>query len=156
MPYQDQLYVGYTPLDYNDLRQLVGKFGRTIPAKLPSPRERNKIIDKIVDVLDESNALGTITVEGIGTIPVALYLPSWDADDDEWESLTVNPETGKLWAVIGVQLTSRYFPRILDKGFQHGRPDFFEIDISVVSKIVRELDEFLNLPTKLTLMVQFY
>ena len=146
MPHQDQLHIGYVPTDWADFRKLLAELGRMTPDE-PD-------YEFVTEDCYSDKPLGTITVEG-QTYDVSVQYADWDGDKED-VVVTPDKETGKTWLVIGLQMTSRYRGAILDKQYQHGRPDFFEIDVPRCMLFKEALDIFLKRSTALIWVCHFY
>jgi hypothetical protein len=147
MPHQDQFYAGYVPLNWQDLREVLAGIDVACPEE-PS--------FEFVDKTFEIDHLGMINVDGIGWLPVRLYYCTWDGD---YEQDILDPEVmehHKTGLIVGVKLTSRYRPAVLDRDYEAGRPDFFEFDLPLVAKICAGIEHAIKRKATLVSACQFY
>lgn len=156
MPFQDHLWAAWTPKTWNEMKQCLEELGvKDVPDSSVSQAERFEWfggLDKITTLKIEGI---TYSERKLPDLEVVAYIPSMDSDNEESFVDTVK-ETGKLWCCIGIELTSRYAPSILDQGMPHGREDYFEIDVPKAMKVVGALSKLLQRQASLTLIGQHH
>lgn len=134
MPAQAQLFVGVPINIPADLSAVAKRFG----VHLTDPKDLHKSGEEF------SQAQLTIQVEGQPRA-VELLIAS-DEGYEDWGLRgpvinTITGQGGDSWLLVGVDLTSRYFPSILDAGWPHGRPDPFVLDLERLTRIRNEVRE---------------
>jgi hypothetical protein len=126
MPTQAHLFVGIPATDPAALLKAINHFG------LAPPTNQN-------DLEDWDNAFtNQIKVEG-KDYPLEIYFDGESGAD--WPSShvsvnAINGQRGGSYALLGVALTSRYSPSIVDEGWNAGgRPEPFVLDLNRLATI---------------------
>lgn len=127
MPYQSHLYVGKPINSIADLVSLGGHFGIKQPVQIDD-------MDWWLEKIDASGA--SILVEG-----KAKPLCFFDADEEGSAfayvyANTITKKLGDSYMLVGVELTSRYSPAIIDEGWTSGgRSEPFVLDLERLASI---------------------
>jgi hypothetical protein len=136
MPTQAHLFVGVPVNTPADVQNVFSMYGHTSHINV-----QNLDYGDIQDLLGQHGL--AISVEGK---PRAISLV-WDDESgvNQWSSGQTNTLTnqrGDSCALLGVTLTSRYYPAILDEGWNGGgRPEPFKLDLDRLQRIVNEVKE---------------
>lgn len=120
MPDQGQLFIGEITSSYEQVRDVLEKLGVS------------------VDVGDQ-------TLED-ALCDDLFHLEKYVVDDGKTRRVKVefhwSSETGPDESLVGIELTSRYSPAILDEGMPHGREEPFVVDVERIQTILAQVREW--------------
>jgi len=165
----------WTPKSWDEFRDFL-IVERKFPDKIPTAQDSAK--DRFDFIATNGIDIAKVKVKGLyqfeydyktkkgilnEELKVCIVYASWDGND--YESVVNPSERGRLWFGVGIELTGRYFPKILDieklptdhtKIWDTGREDVFDIDLNAVARINKAVSKEINRPVGLTVMCQFY
>ena len=131
MPYQGHLHVGIPINSIADFQKAGAHFGITPPGPGGGHYEWADAF---------AGAGATITIEG-----KARGVSICSDDEAGFNYLSKNTKTGAIgnsYMLVGAALTSRYYPAIVDEGWdQGGRAEPFVLDLDRLAKIKAEVCE---------------
>lgn len=126
MPSQAQLYIGQRVHDFEEIEALYKKLG--VDTTDVDPEDPYTLYDceksvKLNYQGEEVTLLLGFHYDNEGSFPVPR--------DEDYSS-----------ALVGISLTSRYAPTLLDRGHEHGRPDPFELDLGALASLLEQVRTF--------------
>lgn len=126
MPTQAQLYIGERVHDFEEIEALYEKLG--VDTAAADPEDPYTLYDCQKPV--------TLNYRGeTVTLSLGFY-------NDNEGSFPVPKDEAYSSALVGIALTSRYAPTLLDRGHEHGRPDPFEVDVGALADLLEQVRDF--------------
>lgn len=136
MTNQAQLFIGKRVHSYAEARSILDQVGAQVPARI---QERDHKASE--DDVYEARAPITLTYKGKAYETAIRF---HHCDPDYRLPIPDIPSTG---ALVGVDLTGRYYPSIIDQDSGHmdpdnkraGRPEPFVIDLAVIQNLLEQV-----------------
>lgn len=161
MPHQDQFYSAWVPNTWDELKTLLEELGvKDVPDAKADKYERYEFLGELELGLKAFTIPGAQrydhdTKELVDDLYVGVHIASWDGDDES-DGVDPQKDAPHLLVAVGLTLTSRYSPSILDIGMPHGRNDFFKLDITHIDAINKAVSAVLKREVGLVCIPNFY
>jgi len=136
MPWQAQLFIGKRIRTFNNIRAIFDELGidhsQASDENLRYPEDCGPpLVKKVTLTLDDFSFTAEMT---------AMFECEGGSDFPAVDTLMI--EEAYTDAIIGLPLTGRYRPSILDRAHEHGRPEPFTINLHEAAELLGQVQAF--------------
>lgn len=137
MPWQAHIWIGVKIHDYVEARQalLALEKGPGVKLKHGPAGAGSTVAGTVDELLPDIAFLVPLVYKGKSVVAKATM----EVDREHGVTFPVPNSRVYTAALVGIHLTSRYSPAILDEGHRNGRPEPFELDLDALQDLLAQV-----------------